>query len=378
MARYKEQVFQQGAKVTSAATGKTLMPNQAQAKAAYGENYTLHSAEADHIVPVRQLHDQLKDNPFLTNEDRREIANLSENFQALERADNASKRDQSNEDFINNPNRQVKITRKGAENLRRSEQQAQSAIRSAAIKRTVYRAAETFHNAGTQVAQYGGLAALTTSGITNIVALIKGEKSPKDAMTDTLKDGAKGAAASYVMGGGITTLAQALSGSSSKIIQVFMKSNVPGQIITGIMTFGGALKRFASGETSTGEFVREIGEKGLNFGAMSYGFAVGGIIGALVGSALTSGLIKNITEALRRSELEHQERLRLIAEREEAAKQERAFRAELETYLREWFRDYRECFTGALSGMQEAFVSGDADGVIAGANAITRKLGGSV
>ncbi len=28
--------------------------------------------------------------------------------------------------------------------------------------------------------------------------------------------------------------------------------------------------------------------------------------------------------------------------------------------------------------MQEAFASGDADGVIAGANAVTRKLGGSV
>ncbi len=187
--------------------------------------------ETDHIVPVRQVHDQLKNNPFLTNEDRREIANLSENFQALGRADNASKRDQSNTEFTQNPNRQVKITRKGAENLRISEQRAQSTIRSAAIKRTVYRAAETFHNAGTQAAQDGGLAGLTTSGITNIAAVIKGEKSPEDAIADTVKDGAKDAAASYVTGGGITTLAQALSRSSSKIIQALMKSNVPGQII---------------------------------------------------------------------------------------------------------------------------------------------------
>ena len=222
----------------------------------------------------------------------------------------------------------------------------------------------------------------------NVVAVIKGEKSAGDALADTVIDTGKGAATSYVMGGGLTTLAEGFSHSHSKIIQAFTNSNVAGPVITGIMTFGGTLKRFASGEINTGEFIREIGEKGLNFGAMSYGFlagqavipipVIGGIIGSLVGSALTSGLISSITEGLRKSELEHQERMRLIAEYEEAKLQERAFRTELEAYLREWFRDYRECFTQALSGMQEAFASGDADGVIAGANAITRKLGGNV
>ncbi|MBQ7155874.1 MAG: hypothetical protein IJR85_10020 [Synergistaceae bacterium] len=191
------------------------------------------------------------------------------------------------------------------------------------------------------------------------------------------------------MGGGLTTLAETFSHSKSTIIKAFIESNVAGSIITGIMTFGGALKRFAAGETNVGEFLNEIGEKGMNFGVMSYSFAVGqtlipipvigGIIGSLVGSALTSGLISSIAEALHKSELEHQERLRLMAEYEEAKRQERTFRAELEEYLREWFRGYRECFTSALSGMQEAFASGDADGVIAGgANAITRKLGGNV
>ena len=218
--------------------------------------------------------------------------------------------------------------------------------------------------------------------------MIKGEKSPRDALSDIARDGVKGAASSYVISGGLTTLAQAFSRSSSKIIQSFMKSNVPGQIVTGVMAFGGALKRYATGEIDTREFVLEIGEGGLNFGAMSYGFAVGqslipipiigGIIGSLVGSALTSGLIGRITENLRRKQLEHLERMRLTAELEEAARQERTFRAELESYLREWFRDYRECFTEALSGMESAFAAGDAEGVAAGANAITRKLGGTV
>ena len=126
----------------------------------------------------------------------------------------------------------------------------------------------------------------------------------------------------------------------------------------------------------------------MNFGAMSYGFAVGqslipipvigGVIGSLVGSALTGGLIRNIQEALQRKELEHQERMRLIAECEEAVRQEKAFRAELEQRLSQYFREYKTFFYDTISGMQEAFISGDADGIISGANAITRKLGGKV
>ena len=39
---------------------------------------------------------------------------------------------------------------------------------------------------------------------------------------------------------------------------------------------------------------------------------------------------------------------------------------------------HRECFDTALSSMQVAFQMGDADGIIASANDITRKLGGQV
>ena len=118
----------------------------------------------------------------------------------------------------------------------------------------------------------------------NVAAVIKGEKSAGDALADTVIDTGRGATTSYVI-----------------------------------------------------------------FGAMSYGFTVGqaaipipvigGIIGSLVGSVLTSGLISRSTESLRRSEIEHQERMRLIAECEKAKSQEREFRAELESYLREWLHD---------------------------------------
>ena len=70
--------------------------------------------------------------------------------------------------------------------------------------------------------------------------------------------------------------------------------------------------------------------------------------------------------------------MRIIAECEEAVRQARKFREELEAYLDSYFQEYRSCFDEAMSSMQLAYEMGDVDGVIAGANQITRKLGGKV
>ena len=105
---------------------------------------------------------------------------------------------------------------------------------------------------------------------------------------------------------------------------------------------------------------------------------IGGAVGALVGSFLSSQLCGKVGETLRRKDLEHQERLRLQAEYKKAAEQARAFRQELESYLDNYFQDCRACFEEALSEIYLAFQSGDAEGVVQGANKLTRKLGGTV
>lgn len=105
---------------------------------------------------------------------------------------------------------------------------------------------------------------------------------------------------------------------------------------------------------------------------------VGAAVGALVGSMLTSNYYNQLITTLQTKELEHQERLRIIAECERAAQEARAFREELEKYLQSYFREYQDCFDDALATIHTSFQMGDADGVIAGANQITRKLGGNV
>ena len=226
------------------------------------------------------------------------------------------------------------------------------------------------------------------SGILNITAVIKGEKSAEDAIADTVVDTGKAAATGYAMGGGLTTISHSLSGSSSKFLRALSESNVPGKVITAVIVTGDTLKRYGNGEITTQECLIELGGKGLNFATTGYSMAVGqalipipvvgAAVGALVGSMLTSNYYNQLITTLQTKELEHQERLRIIAECERAAQEARAFREELEKYLQSYFREYQDCFDDALATIHTSFQMGDADGVIAGANQITRKLGGNV
>ena len=105
---------------------------------------------------------------------------------------------------------------------------------------------------------------------------------------------------------------------------------------------------------------------------------VGAAVGALVGSIAASTYCNKLMDNLKRKELEHQERLRIIEECKRFADQTRALRAELESYLESYFKEYKSCFDEALSEIHIAFQMGDADRIIDGANQITRKLGGKV
>ena len=110
---------------------------------------------------------------------------------------------------------------------------------------TIKHIIETGHNAGIAAAQNTGVTALTMSGIMNITAVLKGEKSADEAITDTVVDTGKAVGTGYVMGGGLTTISHSLSNSNSKFIQALTKSNVPGKVITAVILTGDTLKRYA-------------------------------------------------------------------------------------------------------------------------------------
>ncbi len=388
----KISLFSSSAQVRDPYTGQILTLTKAEAKRLYGSGWQQHLAEADHIHPLERIHQDHKSDPFLTNDDIRSAANSSGNLEVTSRAFNNAKRSRTNEEFMSEREyreaRGLELSetseREAVMRGRKAQESVDRQLRAASAKNAL----STFHEAGLQGAYNAGGTALTMSGIVNITAVIKGEKTAEQAITDTVKTGGAGAVTGYVVSGGLTTLSQALSGSSSQFMKALAKSNVPGQVVTAVMTFGGTVKRFASGEINTGEFLREIGGKGADLFGGGYGLAVGqalipipivgGAIGALAGSLMTGELYNGLIRQLQEGDLESAERKRIIAECQEAVKQEKAYRAELEAYLHGWFREYRACFDDALSQMKFAFTQEDADGIIAAANKITRKLGGQV
>ncbi|MBR1657917.1 MAG: hypothetical protein IJ697_05570 [Synergistaceae bacterium] len=388
----KSELFSGSAEVKDPYTGDILTLRKADAKARFGADWQKHLAESDHIHPLERIHEAHKNNPFLTNDDIREAANSRENLEVNSRSFNNAKRSRTNEEFMADreyrESKGLKLSKKAELEAVQRGREAEAEINRELRIRTVKNAASTFHNAGLEGAKQSGLTALTMSGIMNAVAVIKGEKDTGEAIADTLKTGGAGAVTGYFMSGGLTTLAQGLSNSSSQIIQSLAKSNLPGQIVTAVMTFGGTLRRYASGEINTEDFIIELGDKGSGLALGGYGFVtgqalipipiVGGVIGSLVGYALSSSLYGGLVERLNGAKLAHEERLRIERECQKAIEMLKEYRKQMEDLISSYLTEHITAFHTAFDTMKEALGIGDIDGFISGANMITENLGGRV
>lgn len=388
----KKELFKSGKVFKDPYTGDTLVLTKKEAKMLYGDKWTEHLAESDHIKPLEQIYNDTKGNVWNTTDDIKLAANSSDNISVTSRKFNNPKRSRTNESYVNDDEylnqKGVKVTKKGKEQAIKDGEIAEKSINEQLKKSSLSNMVKTGHKAGMAGAQNAGVTVLTMSGIMNMVSVVKGEKSADEAVGDTIKDGGKAAIMGYVMTGGLTVASHSLTNSSSRFIQGLAKSNVPGKVITSIVVTGDTLKKWSNGEITTQECLIELGDKGLNIATMGYSMAVGqalipipivgGAIGAMVGSMLTSTYYNNLISTLQTRQLEHEERMYIIEECHVAAEQTKAFRMELEAYLESYFQEYRECFDTALSSMRFAFQAGDADGMIAGANEITKKLGGQI
>lgn len=388
----KDALFDSGKKVYDPYTGKELVKTKAEARQRFGDDWQSHLAESDHVNPLEKIHGEYKEDPWVTNNDIRDAANSDANIKVTSRKFNNAKRQKTNEEFVNDKeylkDKGVKVTKKGKEQAIQDQEYSNKSIKKQLNVDKVKNIAKTGHQAGLAGAQNAGISTLTVSGIQNITAVIRGEKTVDEAVMDVAKDSGTAVVSGYAMGNGLTVLSHTLSNSSSKFIQSLVKNNVPGKVITAVIATGGVLKRYASGEIDTQECLWQLGESGISVITTGYYMAVGqalipipivgAAIGAMVGGMLTSSYIGMLKDNIIYSKEKHEEYGRLIEEYQRAAEDLRAYRAEIEKYLEEYFREYKTCFNEAFSYMERAFETGDVDAVITSANKITEKLGGNV
>ena len=100
---FKDSVFGDSETITDSYTGEILYKSHKKAKEQYGSEYSKHAVEADHINSLKSVHDKVKKNPFLSDDDVKEIANTKENFRALSKHDNTSKGEKSDFTVISDP-----------------------------------------------------------------------------------------------------------------------------------------------------------------------------------------------------------------------------------------------------------------------------------
>lgn len=242
------------------------------------------------------------------------------------------------------------------------------------------------HRAGLEQAKYGAAISGGISLIKNTVAVIKGEKSAKDAALDVAIDSGKGAVTAYATAFAGSAIKAGMQNSKSSIIRTLSKSNAPAMMVTSTIDAGKSITRYFKGEISGTDCLLEIGEKGTsNIGAAMFTVVgqaaipipvIGGLVGSIVGYALSSVFYDNLTSALKDAKIARENRIRIEKECKEAISMIQQYRAEMNAYVQRYLNHYNDIFNDAFVQMDDAFLSDDIDKFIGGANEITRALGG--
>lgn len=388
----KMDIFSKGKTVKDPYSGEELLLRKQEAKLKYGKEWQKHLAEADHVEPIHKIYAEHKNDAFIKNEDIRETVNSKENLKSISRKQNNAKRDKSNEEFYGDKkylkDKEVQLSKKSREKAIQDGQKAKFHIEKELRIRQVKNAASEFHQAGTGAAEAGTSAAVIMSTATNFVAVLRGDKTPKEALADIAITTGKTAAVSYVTGGMVTVTTQALSRSTFQFAQILGKAGAPGKVVAAVVATGGTLKRYFSGEISTMECMVELGETASVCTAASYGVMVGqlaipipivgAMLGSMVGGMLGSMAFNMLSRQFQAEKLARERRIRIEKECEEAIHVIEECRRQLNELAAKYLAEHSKVFDEALGNMDAALQMKDTDGFIHAANRITAKLGGDV
>lgn len=241
------------------------------------------------------------------------------------------------------------------------------------------------HRAGVEQAAYGAAIGGGISFIKNTVAVIKGDKTPEEAGASFLKDTGLAAGTSYATAFSGTVLKGAMQNSESKMIQAVSKTNFAATVVTSILEVSKTMTSFIRGDIDGIQCLEELGEKGTSqLGAAMFAAAgqtlipipvVGGMIGSVVGYALTSACYGELLSALKDAKLAHEERLKIEKYCEEAIKMIIEYREQMNETVNKYLTDIRDTFDETIMLADKSIWQNDIDTFIDAANKMSIKMG---
>lgn len=248
--------------------------------------------------------------------------------------------------------------------------------------------AKVSHHAGVEAAKYGALVGGSVSIVQNVVAVIRDEKTPEDAICDVEKDTAVAAAKGYGTGFAGSAVKGLMQNARSETLRNLAGTGLPVALVTLTISVGDTMHRYFSGEIDGVKCLEDLGAQGTGMFSSALwatiGQAaipipvVGGLIGGMVGYAVASASYSELVNALKDAKLAAETRVRIEQECEQQIKLIEAYRAEIEAVIHEYLAASMQEFKDAFDGIQGALNVGDANGVIASANRITESLGKNV
>ncbi|MDE6214469.1 MAG: hypothetical protein K2M70_13480, partial [Lachnospiraceae bacterium] len=273
-------------------------------------------------------------------------------------------------------------------NLRRSSVSSDEAVFARLHPRlsTAKDVAEVSHRAGMQAAETAAVIGGSASIVKNLVSVCRGEIEPDDAIMNVAKDTAATTAVGYGTGAAGAALKGAMQNSKSQYMQTLSKTNVAGTAVAVTVSASKTLTRYFKGEIDGVECLETLGEQGTGMvssamfsvvGQMVIPIpVVGGMVGGMLGYAISSATYGLLTQSLREEKLAHEQRILIEKACEEHIHLIRQYRAEMENIINQYLAESMDIFREAFTGVKDALAIGDVDWFIESANTITENFGG--
>ena len=217
----------------------------------------------------------------------------------------------------------------------------------------------------------------SVSIVKNFTAVFKNEKSTGEAVRDVALDTGKAGALGYGTGFAGSIIKGAMQNSESTYIRALSKTNITSTRI---------LTNYFNGEIDGVQCLEMLGQEGVGMVASAM-FAtigqiaipipvVGGLIGGMIGYALSSASYGLLLNALKEKEMAHKERMYIESVCAEHIKMIREYRLEIEKIINQYLSNKLEVFNEAFTGIKNALEIGDIDLFIENKNRITENFGG--
>lgn len=281
----KEMQFSTGEKQFDPISGEEIVQTQQEAKQLWGDDWAKHSAEGDHIDPLKRVYEKGNDMPFVKEADVKEVANQDSNFIAVSKETNTRKGDKTNEEFVDNP--KYNYSSKGKEKAIELQKEAEATNNEKLKQKNVGGIKETLSSSAQRAAINASFTTAVFSGVNNAKLVKDGKKDVADAILDTAKDTTVATGKAVLDNTSSTLLTQTAKYSKSKLLRGLAENNIIAYSLHAAVEVGPDLYKAAISKSISWTQV------GKNFSVVTAtiagaaGGAVGGTkAGATIGTAV--------------------------------------------------------------------------------------------